>query len=338
MKNVGITTTLPMECLLAAGCQPVDLNNLFITHQNPGHLVDIAEGDGFPLNACTWIKGMYGACIENELETVVCVTGGDCSNALMLMEVLRLKGINAIPFNYPPLPDIRLMFEEIERLCHIFNTDVKTAEKVRMKLAGPRDLALELDRMTWQDNLVSGFENHIWLVSSSDFNQDYVKFSHGVENLLSSAGKRHHFPDNFLRLAFIGVPPVFANSLYNVIEENEARVVFNEVQRQFVMPDPGKNLAEQYTNYTYPYNTTLRLADINKQIKTRRIDGVIHYVQSFCHRAISDIIFRAMLGVPVLTLEGGSDYNINQHLRTRIEAFIDMLRRSRIVEGKNKGG
>ena len=47
MKTIGITTTIPLECLLAAGCRVVDLNNLFISHPNPGSLVDIAEGAGF---------------------------------------------------------------------------------------------------------------------------------------------------------------------------------------------------------------------------------------------------------------------------------------------------
>ncbi len=37
MKTVGITTTIPIECLIAAGYTPVDLNNLFISHPDPGH-------------------------------------------------------------------------------------------------------------------------------------------------------------------------------------------------------------------------------------------------------------------------------------------------------------
>jgi benzoyl-CoA reductase/2-hydroxyglutaryl-CoA dehydratase subunit BcrC/BadD/HgdB len=338
MKTVGITTTIPIECLLAAGHQPVDLNNLFISHPNPERLVHIAETEGFPLNTCTWIKGMYGACIENEIDTVICITGGDCSNASMLMEVLKLKGINAIPFNYPPVPNPGLMGEEIETLCKLFNTSLHAAEEVRQVLSMPRNLALKLDRMTWQDNLISGFENHIWLVSSSDFNQDYVKYSGDVNHLISSAQERSPYPSDYLRLGFTGVPPVFANSLYSFIEQNEARVVYNEVQYQFAMLTPGQNLAEQYTNYTYPYDTNGRIEDIKRQIGARHIDGIIHYVQAFCHRAIGDIIFRANLDVPILTLEGNDDYHVNQHTRTRVEAFIDMLKRGRIVKGKIKGG
>ena len=60
MKKVGITTTVPVEILLAAGYMPVDLNNLFITDQDPHRLVEIAERFGFPQNCCVWIKGIFG--------------------------------------------------------------------------------------------------------------------------------------------------------------------------------------------------------------------------------------------------------------------------------------
>jgi benzoyl-CoA reductase/2-hydroxyglutaryl-CoA dehydratase subunit BcrC/BadD/HgdB len=101
------------------------------------------------------------------------------------------------------------------------------------------------------------------------------------------------------------------------------------VQRQFAMPEPGHSLAEQYSNYTYPYSIFNRLDDISAEMRRRRVDGVIHYVQAFCHRAIGDIIFRSMVNTPILTLEGNADYVLTPHLQTKLEAFIDMLSRSR---------
>jgi benzoyl-CoA reductase/2-hydroxyglutaryl-CoA dehydratase subunit BcrC/BadD/HgdB len=106
-------------------------------------------------------------------------------------------------------------------------------------------------------------------------------------------------------------------------------VVFNEIQRQFAMPHPGNSLAEQYSNYTYPYSIYDRLKDITAELSRRRIDGVIHYVQAFCHRGIGDIIFRDAIKLPVLTLEGNDEFLLSHHLKTRVEAFLDMLQRSR---------
>jgi benzoyl-CoA reductase/2-hydroxyglutaryl-CoA dehydratase subunit BcrC/BadD/HgdB len=102
------------------------------------------------------------------------------------------------------------------------------------------------------------------------------------------------------------------------------------------MPEPGKSLAEQYTNYTYPYSVNERLNDIGAEISKRNIDGVIHYVQAFCHRGIGDIVFRQELGVPVLTLEGNDDFSLNNHVKTRIEAFLDMLMRKKQYSKQKK--
>ena len=334
MKTAGITTTVPIECMLAAGYMPVDLNNLFISDLAPAALVDMAEKDGFPLNTCTWIKGMYGACLKHHIDTVVCVTSGDCSNTLMLMEVFKLKGIKTIPFSYPAQPDYHEMKAVLERFSAQTGATLAQAEEMRYRLAPARALAAELDRLTWQDNRISGFENHIWLVSASDFNQDYVKYSAGIDQLIIEAEKRPRFSASMLRLAYIGVPPVFAGYLYSFLEENGARVVYNETQRQFAMAGPGSSLPELYTSYTYPYPVEYRIRDIAQQLAERKIDGIIHYVQSFCHRTIGDIIFRAKLDIPVLTLEGGNDCSLNQHTRTRLEAFVDMLEQRRSVIAK----
>jgi len=329
MKKIGITTTVPIEILLAAGYQPVDLNNVFITDANPERLVSIAERAGFPLNCCSWIKGIYGTCLEHKIDTVLCVTTGDCSNTVMLMEVLKLKGLKAIPFAYPDRPDTKQMQNALEELAKILNTTLDAADKVREKLAPCRQQALKLDELTWKEGVVSGGENHLWLVSASDFNQDYHNYQRELKELIDQCLKRQPYPPDYLRIAYIGVPSVYGKDLYKYLESNGARVVFNEIQRQFTMPHPGNSLAEQYTNYTYPYSIYDRLKDITAEIKRRRVDGVIHYVQAFCYRGIGDIIFRDALKVPILTLEGNDDFFLTQHLKTRVEAFIDMLQRSR---------
>ena len=141
--------------------------------------------------------------------------------------------------------------------------------------------------------------------------------------------KRPPYPADWLRIAYIGVPSVYWRELYRYLENKEARVVFNEIQRQFAMPRPAASLARQYSGYTYPYSIYDRLKDITAEVKKRRIDGVIHYVQAFCHRGIGDIIFRESLKLPVLTVEGNDEFSLNQHIKTRLEAFLDMLQRSR---------
>jgi benzoyl-CoA reductase/2-hydroxyglutaryl-CoA dehydratase subunit BcrC/BadD/HgdB len=210
---------------------------------------------------------------------------------------------------------------------------------MRKKLERARSLAHELDALTWRDGIISGWENHYWLVSSSDFMGDIDEYEMQLEQLLAECRERK--PDDMLRLAYIGVPSVFASDLYDFLESQGARVVFNEIQRQFAMPLRGNSLAEQYSSYTYPYSIFDRLSDIRPQLSIRRVDGVIHYVQAFCHRGIGDIIFRHKIDLPILTLEGNNDYMLTQHLKTRLEAFLDMIRRrqkQKLTVFSNKGG
>jgi len=326
---MGITTTVPVEILLAAGYQPVDLNNVFITDPSPERLVNIAEKAGFPLNCCSWIKGIYGVCMDYGIDTVLCVTTGDCSNTIMLMEVLKLKGLKVIPFAYPDRPSPQRMQYTLEALAETLGTTLEAANRIRNELKPCRRLALKLDQLTWKDGVVSGFENHLWLVSTSDFNQDYHEYYQQLQELLATCRRRQPYPPDSLRLAYIGVPSVYAQDLYHHLESNGARVVFNEIQRQFAMPELGNSLAEQYSNYTYPYSIYERLEDITTEFKRRQVDGVIHYVQAFCHRGIGDIIFRDALKLPILTLEGNDDFFLTHHIKTRVEAFLDMLERSR---------
>lgn len=329
MNRIGITTTVPIEVLLAAGYQPIDLNNIFISNPDPGHLVSLAESEGFPLNCCSWVKGIYGVCRQSDIDTVLCVTNGDCSNTIMLMEILKFKGFKTISFAYPEEPNSIRTRNAIEILANKLDTTLNAANKISQELKPCRELAHTLDRLTWQKGLLGGFENHYWLVSTSDFNQDYQQFFKNLQDFITICHSRSPFSEDMLRIAYIGVPSVYGRELYYYLEKYGARVVFNEIQRQFSMPQPGKTLAEQYSNYTYPYSIYRRVKDIKNEISKRKVDGVVHYIQAFCHRGIGDIIFRSAIELPMLTLEGNDDFTLNQHNKTRIEAFLDMLRSNR---------
>ena len=171
---------------------------------------------------------------------------------------------------------------------------------------------------------MSGYENHNKLVSTSDFEGNPDRFAAEMERLISQARERQPFTEQ-VRLAYIGVPPIFTD-LYQVLESLGARVVFNEVQRQFSMPYATDDIVEQYIRYTYPYGAFARLEDMKEEIEKRRVQGVIHYTQSFCYRQIEDLIYRQRLGLPFLTLEGDKPGRVDARTRLRLEAFINMLK------------
>ncbi len=324
MSKIGFTTSIPVEIILAAGKIPLDLNNIFITSEKAKHWVDIAEEAGYPRNTCGWIKGLYAAALETDLEAVIAVMQGDCSNTQALMETLQMQDLSILPFAYPYDRDGDMLRSQMEKLMQVFGVNWTEVERARKSLEELRQLCRQVDTLTWQDNLVRGGENHYYLVSSSDFNGNPHQFKQDLQSFIDSVKERKPFNEP-VRLAYIGVPPIFTD-LYEVLEAMGARVVYNEVQRQFSMPFASRDLVEQYQQYTYPYGAFARLEDIQEQLALRQVDGVIHYTQTFCFRQIEDIIYRQKINLPFLTMEGDKPGRVDARTRMRLEAFINMLK------------
>lgn len=325
MQKVGMTTTIPVEVVYAAGMTPVDLNNIFITHENPQSLVEEAEVAGYPRNLCAWIKGLYATTLQNQdIQTIVAVTQGDCSNTHALMETLEMEGVRVIPFAFPFDRDPDLLKLQMEKLMGALGTGWDEVYRTKERLDDVRRRVHEIDRLTWQGDKVSGWDNHLFQVSCSDFDGDPEQFAKGADAYLAELPHKDPIKAT-TRLAYIGVPPI-VDDLYDYLEERNARVVFNEVQRQFTMPFALKDMVEQYRTYSYPYGIFYRLEDISRELERRQVDGVIHYAQSFCYRQIEDLIVRKKLKYPILTLEGDKPSKLDARTRMRLDAFLDMLR------------
>ncbi|SMD00872.1 2-hydroxyacyl-CoA dehydratase family protein [Sporomusa malonica] len=331
MARIGITTTVPVEIILAAGHVPVDLNNIFITSPEAGRMVETAEEAGYPRNICGWIKGLYSVVVNKELnesfggiDKVIAVTQGDCSNTHALMETYELAGVETIPFAYPFDRDYDLLKLQMEKLMTTLGTNWEAVNTVKRQLDKLRLKVAEIDWLTWQENTVSGLDNHLYQVCCSDFNSDVEVFSKDVDKFLEQAGNAREYADD-LKLGYIGVPPIFTD-LYPYLETMGARVVYNEVQRQFAMPFVTDDIVKQYQLYTYPYGVFGRIKDIQAEIERRNLDGIVHYVQSFCFRQIEDLILRQKLDIPILTVEGDKPGKVDARTKLRIDSFLEMLR------------
>lgn len=325
MKKIGITTTVPTEVLIAAGYTPVDLNNLFITSKDYHKYIDIAERDGFPKSMCAWIKGIYGACLENNITEIIGVTEGDCSNTKVLLEVLKSKGVNGHPFAFPHCHTREAVKREITKFMDSFGVSLEKVEKVRQEINLLRKDAIRLDEMTYIDEKADGFENHIFQLCLSDLDGNMGNYSKFLKERINQIEKREKNPKK-LRLGYLGVPPM-QGDLHHFVEKLDARFVYNEVQREFAFPRAvdAENIFEQYYDYTYPYDIEYRLKDILEQVRLRKLDGIIHYTQAFCHRAIEDIILKERLDIPVMNIEGDKLNSLDARTKLRLEAFLDML-------------
>ena len=278
-KAIGITTTIPIEIVYAAGYVPIDLNNIFICNEHPDTLVDYAEVKGLPRNLCAWVKGIYAATKKTGIRKIIGVIQGDCSNNQALIEFLQSEGIEAIPFSYPHDRDKDFLYGQLDFLSKTLGVNMDKAQQMKLVLDKVRRIVHEIDRLTWEEDKVTGEENHIWNVSTSDLMGDFVFFEKKALEFLEEAKIRPAIGHE-IRLGYIGVPPI-CYDLYSFLGELGVHVVFNEVQRQFSMPYESGSLTDQYIYYTYPFDILYHIEDIKKEIRKRRIDAIIHYVPEF---------------------------------------------------------
>jgi len=325
---LGITSSIPIEVPLAAGRKVLDLNNRFVLAPQAIQYVRRAERDGYPRTCCAWIRGLYGLIRTAGIRRVIFVTGGDCSNTHAMMETLESELDELHTFSYPPTRDPADLSREIDRFCEAFGVSRATAEEAGNRLAPIRTALAELDRMTWEDGTVTGQENLQWLVSSSDFEGDPVSFEQRLSSFLSQAKTRKARASG-PRLGILGVPPI-QGDLLEIAEALGARIVYNEIPRQFAMSGHAEDLVSRYLEFTYPYGGPPRMDDIAAETARRRIDGLIHYTQAFCHRQIHDILLRQKLGIPILTLEGDAPGLCDARTRLRLESFIEILQERRL--------
>ncbi len=321
---MGITSTIPVEIVMAAGFTPLDINNIFIQSPVPERLVEQAESAGFSNNICAWIKGIYSSVINNGIEKVIAVTGGDCSNSIALAEILSLRGVSVLSFDYPAGRNRDQLRSRLEEFRVSLSATPKEIKNIKIRLDKIREKLIEIDRLTFQENIVTGLENHLFLVSSSDFKSDPDLFEEEIDLFLKEVKTRQPIKDT-VRLGYLGVPSIF-DDFYEYLEKMGARVVFNEVQRQFSMPYRSEDLVDQYYRYTYPYGAEARIDDIMTAVRERRLDGLIHYTQTFCYRQLYDIVLREKIPVPILTLEGDRPGPIDRRTALRLETFVEMLK------------
>lgn len=323
-SRIGITTTVPIEILFAAGAVPVDLNNIFVAHTDPRGLLTDAERAGFPQSACAWIKGLYGVIHREKIGRVIGVTEGDCSDTGALMEILESEDIGVVAFGYPRERTRGALTERMKRLADELGTTLEAAAEWKERLDDIRRLAANIDRCAWQDGTMSGNDLFLSLLACSDMLGDPDACRQQLQKQISQTEARPA-PAPRVRLGCVGVPTIFSD-LWQVLDGLGARVVYHETPQEFSrIGGIGMDLLESYLDFSYPYDVFSRLARVRDEIERRQIRGVIHYVQSFCHRQLHDRLVREGLGVPVLTLEGDRPGVVDGRARVRIEAFIEQL-------------
>ncbi|MDR0362584.1 MAG: 2-hydroxyacyl-CoA dehydratase [Planctomycetota bacterium] len=323
--KIGITTTVPVEIIYAAGRVPVDLNNIFVAAPDAGSLVAYAEARGFPQSACAWTKGLYGVIHRYGIREVVGVVEGDCCNTFALCEVLKSEGIVVHDFGFPSSRRADDLQTRMERFAEELGTTLATADAEKERLDDIRKLARRLYELADAGCVPSG-DLFGGLLNTSDFFGDPERCRKELADAVARAEKDSAVSDRErIRLSCVGVPTIITD-LWDTFERLGGRFVDHELPRQFALLNGiGDGMVETYLRYTYPYDVFRRIEDVKKEAGKRDVRGIIHYIQSFCYRQIEDRLWREGLDLPILTLEADRPGGIDERSRTRVEAFMERM-------------
>ena len=187
------------------------------------------------------------------------------------------------------------------------------------------------------------------LVMQIAFFDDPVRCAQMVNRLADELEQRNRdgisvFPAGTKRIMLSGTPMAIPNwKLHQIVETSGAAVVCEETctgTRYFtgMVSNEGKTLEEQYRAIAERYMgincacftpNTARIDDIIRLAKEYKVDGVIDVNLKFCclydteGRSVEEALKEA--GIPVLGIETDYTDEDAEQLRTRIEAFIEML-------------
>ena len=346
---------VPEEIVWAAGAIPVGLC------AGTQFSVPMAE-EVLPPNTCALIKSSFGFKLGRicpYVQTSHLIVGETtCDGKKKMYEILA----EYHPVHVMEVPNKKTEFsrklwlgevaefkEVIERLTGNKITADKLSQATRRVNARRRALQRLYDLRKVRPVPVSGKD--ALLVTQVSFYDDVDRCTQQVNALCDELDKRVAagegvFPADAPRILISGSPMAIPNwKLHHILETAGAVVVCEEScvgTRNFsdtVSEDGGgvdeqlKAIAERYLKINCACFTPNegRLDDIVRLAKEYRVDGVVHYNLQFCHTYANEAVLvekkLAGEGIPLLRIETDYSDEDTGQLRTRVEAFLEVLRR-----------
>ncbi|MDY6972843.1 MAG: double-cubane-cluster-containing anaerobic reductase [Thermodesulfobacteriota bacterium] len=354
-KVIGLYCAyMPTELVWAAGAIPV---GLCATRADP---IPRAEED-LPPNLCPMVKSSYGFAVTGTCPFFTfsdCIVGETtCDGKKKMFELLRnLKPMYVM--NLPNKPDnaraLELWTQEIKNTKTFIEQNVGTkitdkALKAAIKTTNKQRRLMKqvFETARFQPPPLSGLELNTVIFSSLfqvDQGQTISRLEGLLEELKTNAEQgKSPFPPNVKRILMAGCPVGHGSEkVLDLIEDCGAAVVCSEactgMRSIDTMVDENENkdpivaLAERYLTIPCSCMTPNegRLEMIGRLIREYKADGVMELVWQACHTYNIEAYevkqyVTGELGIPYLHIETDYSESDTEQLRTRIEAFLEMV-------------
>jgi len=346
---------VPDEIVLAADAIPVGLC------AGTQFSVPIAE-EVLPHNTCALIKSSFGFKLGRTcpyVQTSHLIVGETtCDGKKKMFEILA---------EYHPIHIMEVPNKKTEAGRNLWRGEVIAFKEAIEKLTGNEIQADRLDQATKLVNdrrralqrlyntrkarpvPISGKD--AMLVTQVAFYDDVARYVQQVNALCEEvegriAAGKGGFPADAPRILITGTPMAIPNwKLHHILETAGAAVVCEESctgTRYFsdLVPEDGGTVERQLGNIADRYlqihcacftPNDERLDDIIRLGREYQVDGVVHNNLQFCHTYANEAVkverVLAKEGIPLLRIE--TDYSNEDagQLRTRVDAFLEMIRK-----------
>lgn len=353
-KVVGIYCTYgPRELVLAAGAIPVGLCG---TRQEP---IAAAEVD-LPRNLCPVIKSSYGFAVSDTCPyfhfSDLIIGETTCDGKKKMFELMRhLKPVHVMQL--PKMPDqkasLELWYQEMIRLQRVLEeafevkiTEADLREAIHIVNEGNRALQDLFDLNRARPPVISGM-NLIKVFWQLGFHTDRLARVSMLDRLKTEledqAAHESAYNKDIPRILLTGTPVgMGSEKVVELVEECGALVIalencggYKTVGLRIDENDPRDPLlllAEKYLQIPCSVMSpnTGRFKLLRQMCSDFQVDGVIDLTWQACHtyniesHQVAEMV-KNELNIPFLQLE--TDYSISDReaLRTRIQAFLEIV-------------
>ncbi len=328
---------------------------------------DFWEPDGekvLPRNTCPLVKASVGAKISGTcpyFQSCDLIVGETtCDGKKKAWEILD----EYIPVHVMDLPqmkrekdnlhwqdEIRIFMDKLEATTGNKVTEEKLAEGIKLINEKRKVLKRLYDARKSQNLPISGKD--ALLISQIAFYDDPERFIQKTNELCDELDKRitdgiSVFTEDAPRILVTGTPMAIPNwKLHHIIETSGGAVVCEESctgtryfenlvdENAATLDEQMKALADRYLNINCACFTpnTGRIDDIVRLYKEYNADGVVYFTLPFCQtyatefKKVKDALDEK--GIPMIMIETGYSLQDAGQVKTRLEAFFEMLETNR---------
>lgn len=338
--------TPEMSCSAIAQCQPAVRN-----------AIQIAEENQYEPKLCSFLKTTIGGVHDGIMPTPDLVIGSPsfCNGiGSILQDVSRYYGSDYFYLNIPldsSEDSVDYVAKQLRRLTEVLceRTGINVSEVERERL--PKAIYFSNQAAHYWKKIVELRQtvpspmpsrealDYATVLAQTWGSEEIVDiyrllYSELKERVEKSNGDRQ---DEKLRLLWLHLRPYYSNNVFDILDEHNAVVAFEEVNypsRNEMDPStPYRSLAREVLSGGGKYRTSLQRAkDLEYLAEKFKVDGAIHFSHENCEwtKGTFPVVSKTLnqkKGLPILNLSG--DCLVDERselLRTRLYAFLEGLK------------